>query len=262
MTTPGTFIMTLITMVICVLLLMNIIARMSFKPRLTRWSYGLIILAAIALGICLARADLPLPGELELCYDRARWPEAAKVARRGGVIVANIHNGRGSKPSEARDWDAFKNRLKAVGGIVLGYVDFNDANDKRKPDSLIIAEAITWIKAGYDGAWMDDARDRQSDADVIATIKRLKPKAIIIGNPGTRVSGPLKRAGVLLCEHESNKTVNWASTVIIAFVRDAREAATVRTTARSKGNKLIAVELLSTYHVDGDEYQKENPLVP
>lgn len=216
----------------------------------------LAVLAVVGLRRCSAQTS-----ELSLCYDRARWTEAAAVAVRHGVIVLNVDSGRGADAREASQWDAFGTRLRAVGGKSLGYVDFLNESSKRKPNTEIIAEALAWIDHGHNGVFLDDARDNSSDADVLRSILASSPKAIVVANPGTRVTGPLKRAAALLCESESNGTIFYGQ-VVIAFVRDASAARDVTTKAKAAKVRMLALEPLSTYHVANVEYQRPNPFVP
>lgn len=240
--------------------------RLRLPGEPTRTTEHRILLAAL-IALLIAAAVLLLTqqahsAELSLCYDESRWPEAARVANRKGTVVLNPDSGRGS-PETAAKWDAFGKRLRSVGGRSLGYVDYLDESSRRKLDDKVIAEALRWLKTGHTGIWLDDARDTAADAAVIIGIKRVYSTAVIIANPGTRCSGPLKRSGAILCEHESNKTINWESQVIIAFVDNTREAQAVRSqAAQKKGLLLLAIEPLSTYHVLGVEYQKPNPFTP
>lgn len=197
--------------------------------------------------------------DLGFCYDRQRWPETAALSRLGGASVFNINNGRGASAGEKKDWDAFKNRCRTVGGKILGYVDFNNESGKRKADTAIFAEVAEWMRAGYDGIWGDDTRDRVIDATLLLYIARSFPGKLVIGNPGARCKGALKSSGILLCEHEDLSPINWDSRVIIALVGSAKEAAAVRAKARVKKTAFIAVEPRSAYHVDGVEYQEEDP---
>lgn len=213
-----------------------------------------IIAVLAALALCSARA-----GEVSLCYDEVRWAESSRVAKRGGIIVLNINDGRGLNTAEIKQWDAFGARLRSVGGKSIGYVDFLDNKGLRKPNAKVVVESINWISAGHHGVWLDDARDNGADADVVREIKRLRPKAMVCANPGTRCSGPLKRSGAILCESESNGPVYWG-TIVIAFVKDAKTADAVRLEAKRRGTWL-ALESASTYHVAGVEYQRKNPYI-
>ena len=210
---------------------------------------------------CLGGGPQPLR-ELSLCYDDARWPEAARVARRGGCVVLNVNDGRGSDAGEAKRWDAFGVRLRTVGGITLGYVDFLTPSRQRKSNAVVVAEALAWIDAKHTGVFLDDARDRQIDADAIKEIRAKRPNAIIWANPGTRCTGPLKASAAVLCESEKTGTINYASRVIIAFVKDAKAVSSVRAMASQRGVVWLAVEPFATYHQRGVEYQQANPLIP
>lgn len=214
------------------------------------------VLALLGLTRCRAQTS-----ELSLCYDRARWTEAASVANRHGVVALNVNSGRGDNAREASQWDAFGARLRAVGGKSLGYVDFLNESGKRKPNTEIIAEALAWIDHGHNGVWLDDARDNSADADVVRAILAARPRGIVIANPGTRVTGPLKRTKALLCESESNGAILYGQ-VVIAFVRDAAAARDVTAKAKAAKVQMLALEPLSSYHVARVEYQRPNPLVP
>lgn len=217
---------------------------------------GIVVLAVVGLTRCRAQTS-----ELSLCYDRARWSEAAAVANRHGVITLNVDSGRGAKAREASQWDAFGARLRAVGGKTLGYVDFLNEASKRRPNTEIIAEALAWIDHGHNGVFLDDARDNSADADVVRAILAARPKCIVLANPGNRATGPLKRTPALLCESESNGTIFYGQ-VVIAFVRDAAAARDVTSKAKAAKVKMLALEPLSTYHVARVEYQRPNPFVP
>ncbi len=208
--------------------------------------------------LCILLASRVIAGDLGLCYDRQRWDETAALARLGGTAVFNIDDGRGDVAKERSAWDAFMKRCRAVGGTVLGYVDLLDSSGSRKADSDIIAEVAAWIAAGYNGVWLDDARDKKADGNLVKRLIAAHPKTIIIANPGTRCSGPLRVSGAWLCEHEGTGSIYWGSSVIIAFVDTLTQAADVRATAKRKGTHLIAVESRSTYHVSGVEYQRKN----
>jgi hypothetical protein len=197
--------------------------------------------------------------DLGLCYDRARWSETAALSRMGGTSVFNIDDGRGRAAKECSEWDAFKKRCQAVGGKILGYVDFLDTNGVRKPDSVILTEASQWITAGYDGVWLDDVRDTSKDGALAAAIVAKHAGKTVIANPGTAVKGVLKKSGAILCEHESNTKINWKSVVVIAFVETSKEAADVRAKAVQVKTRFVAVEPRSSYHVGGVEYQAKNP---
>lgn len=200
--------------------------------------------------------------ELCLCYDIARWPEAQRVARRRGTVVLNPDNGRGSVASEARRWDEFGKRLRGMGGVTLGYENIRTESGRRKKNETIIKACEAWLKAGHDGIWLDCARDTEADADLVNQVARINIAAVIIANPGTQVSGPLKRSDGWLCESETNKAINYNTDVVIAFVKDKSAAKKARETAASLGVRWLAVEPLSTYHVAGVEYQQPNPLTP
>jgi len=239
---------------------------MSYKPAshhyaVARRNYlgAAICLAwAFVLVLCIARA-FGQTAELELCYDRARWGESAAVANRHGTVVLNVDDGRGSNTMEARQWDAFGQRIRAVGGQSLGYVDFKDNNSKRKTNDAVVNEALAWLEQKHNGVFLDDATDNGADADVVRSIKAKYPAALIIANPGCHVSGPLKTCGAMLCESEYPDTIYYASAVVIAFVKDAATATSVRKTASDSKVKLLAVEPRSSYHVDSVEFQKPNP---
>lgn len=225
------------------------------------WGRLRLWMAFAICATCLSAAPQPLR-ELSLCYDDVRWPEAARVARRGGCVVLNVNDGRGSDADEARRWDAFGVRLRTVGGITLGYVDFLTRGGQRKSNATVVAEALAWIDAKHTGVFLDDARDRKLDADAIAEIRTKRPKALLWANPGTRCKGPLKATKIPLCESEKTGAINYGSTVIIAFVKDTKEASNVRSMASQRGVAYLALEPFKTYHKAGSEYQLENPLVP
>lgn len=199
--------------------------------------------------------------ELSLCYDRARWPEAQRVAKRNGTVVLNIQDGRGADRAEAKAWDTWGGSLRSLGGITLGYVDLLNTKGIRKGNDDVIAEARTWIDAGHSGVFLDDARDRQLDTDVIAALRKQRPKALLWANPGTRCTGPLKASGAVLCESEKSGKINYASAIVIAFVKPD-QVTTTRVQAAKSGVRWLALEPLATYHVAGIEYQKKNPFTP
>lgn len=200
--------------------------------------------------------------ELCLCYDQKRWPEAQRVAQRRGTVVLNPNSGRGSVASEVRRWDEFGKRLRRLGGVTLGYENIRTEGGWRKKDATIIKACEAWLKAGHNGIWLDCALDTEEDADLVNDVALLNLSAEIIANPGTRVRGPLKSADAWLCESETNKAINYNSTVVIAFVKDKTAAKKARDTAASIGVRWLAIEPLSTYHVPGVEYQQPNPFTP
>lgn len=223
-----------------------------------------ILIALLVIGFKSCSVDAASPSrlrELGLCYDRARWPEAQRIAKRGGAVVLNIDDGRGADKAETLAWDRFAGMLRSAGGITLGYVDYLDARGIRKGNGAILAEALAWIDAGHNGVWLDDARDTRLDADLIATLRSQRPKALVWANPGTRINGPLRASGALLCQSESNGSPDYTSAIVIAFATPSRVSRIITTATRS-GVQWLAIEPLDTYHVKGVEYQRSNPLVP
>lgn len=241
------------------------------EPSRNLWERGiwsLVCATLIALALCIALGRCIVAGaaapvtEMGLIYDRARWPEAARIARRHGLIVANIDSGRGTNATERQQWDTMAGTWRSLGGVTIGYVDYLDPSSRRKADADILAECRGWLKAGYTGVFLDDARDTAADAKVIKGLRAEFPSILIIANPGTRCTGPLKATAALLCESEKAGTINFASRVIIAFVKDAATATAVRAQAAKASVRYLATEPLATYHKAGVEYQKINPLNP
>jgi hypothetical protein len=231
----------------------EIIAERRFAIALALGLFGLLLHAFVPAH---AGALAPVK-ELSLCYDKARWPETQRVAKRGGVIVLNPNEGRGSKP---KPWDDLGAQLRKAGGKTLGYVDMKDTHSKRKPSVAILAECTAWLNAGHSGVFLDDATDNGADADVIRDVQRAKPAAMIIANPGCRVSGALKATNAILCESEYPDTINYDSAVIIAFVRDADAANAARW--KAKPGTILALEPRDSYHKPGVEFQQKNPFIP
>lgn len=219
------------------------------------------MLALVIVSLITAKSALAAPRELGLCYDVARWPESLRIAKRGGGIVLNPDSGRGYDAREARRWDAFGQTLRSAGGVTFGYVDYLDESGRRKAQAAILTECMAWVDAGHTGVFIDDARDTKADAAVIADLRRLRPRAYILANPGARVTGPLKKSDATLCESESSGAINWDSAIVIAFVSDTHAANITRQIAAGKRIAWIAIEPLATYHKPGIEYQRKNPLV-
>jgi len=137
-------------------------------------------------------------------YPGALWNQMQAGAPTVGLCIINPNSGPGTKIDPT--YLAQVRSAQQSGLIVLCYV--HTSYGKRSTDEVAteIKEAFNWY--GVNGIMLDEVTNNAVGLDYYVRfhkfIKSLRPKALVVLNPGTQVDEGYMKAGDIICTFESD----------------------------------------------------------